>query len=78
MQQRKELTQAFMQELFRADYHITWIYVHDNFKRGVYELHFELWDGFHYSMDIDMFDFDEQNVIYALKEMACQVYGGSD
>lgn len=77
MKERKPITNALMNELFRCDYHILWIYVHDNMERGVYEVNLKLTDGFCYELDIDMFDFDEKDVVYALRELVARVYGGS-
>lgn len=73
---RKEITQHFMDELSCADYHIKWIFVEDDNKNCLYHLHFKMWDGFVISIDLDMFDFDEQQVIKDLREMIEQVYGG--
>ena len=76
MKERKPITNVIMNELFRCDYHILWVYVHDNMERGVYEIHCKLCNGFCYTLDVDMFDFDEKDVVYALRDLVERVYGG--
>lgn len=74
----KELTQAFTQDLLMCDDRIRFGFITENYKTDVHEVRILMQDDFTIHLDIDMFDFDEQQVIKELKELIEQVYGGSD
>ena len=78
MGQRKELTQGFIQDLLMCDDRIKFGFITENYKTDVHEVRILMQDDFTIHLDIDMFDFDEQQVIKELREMIEQVYGGSD
>lgn len=74
----KELTQAFIQDLLLCDDRIRFGFITENYKTDVHEVRILMQDDFTIHLDIDMFDFDEQQVIKELREMIEQVYGGPD
>lgn len=74
----KELTQTFIQDLLLCDDRIRFGFITENYKTDVHEVRILMQDDFTIHLDIDMFDFDEQQIIKELREMIEQVYGGTD
>ena len=76
MLRKKEITQAFSQDLLNCDYHIRFGFIYENYKSAMYEIKLLMQDDFVIRLDVDMFSFDEEQVIAELREMIEQVYGG--
>lgn len=72
----KELTNSFVFSLY-FDKRIKRITVAEDKIACRYELRVVMQDDFVITLFLDMFGFDEQQVIVELREMIKQVYGGS-
>lgn len=71
----KELTNSFVFSLY-FDKRIKWIFVTEDKTAKRYELRIRMQDDFVITLFLDMYDFEEEQVISELREMIEQVYGG--
>lgn len=71
----KELTNSFVFSLY-FDKRIRYIFVTEDKTAYRYELKVIMQDDFVITLFLDMFDFNEEQVIAELREMIEKVYGG--